>query len=68
MERHYLFSIFLGIFHPILALNEAIMVFLNFFAIFLELSTTRQVGTERNETIIFIFSLSLPFPTYFGFK
>ena len=68
MERHYLFSIFLGIFHPILALNEAIMVFLNFFAIFLELSTTRQVGTERNETIIFLFSLSWHFPKYFGLK
>ena len=68
MERHYLFSIFLGIFHPILALNEAIMVFLNFFAIFLELSTTRQVGTERNETIIFIFSLPWHFPKYFGMK
>ena len=36
-ERQYLFSFFLGIFQPILALNEAIMVFfnfLNFFAIF----------------------------------
>ena len=27
-----------------------------------------RAGWERNETIIFIFSISLPFPTYFGFK
>ena len=63
-KRYYLLSLFLGLFQPILAWNEAIMVFLNFFAIFLEFSITRRVGTE----IIFIFSLSLPFPTYFGLK
>ena len=36
-ERQYLISFFLGLFQPILALNEAIMVFfnfLNFFPIF----------------------------------
>ena len=47
---------------------DAIMVFLNFFAIFLEFSITRWVGTEQNETIIFIVSLSLRFPPYFGLK
>ena len=38
-ERQYLLSFFLGLFQPILALNEAILAFLNFlnfFAIFLE--------------------------------
>ena len=38
-ERQYLFSFFLGLFQPILALSEAILAFfnfLNFFAIFLE--------------------------------
>ena len=30
-ERQDLLSLFLGIFQPILALNEAIMVFFNFF-------------------------------------
>ena len=47
------------------------MVFLNFlniFAIFLEFSIVRRVGTKRNETIIFVFSLFQPFLTYFGLK
>ena len=38
-EQQYLLSFFLGLFEPILALNEAILAFfnfLNFFAIFLE--------------------------------
>ena len=38
-ERQHLFSFFLGLFQPILALNDAILAFfnfLNFFAIFLE--------------------------------
>ena len=38
------------------------------FQIFLEFSSTRLVGTKRNETIIFIFHISPPFPTYFGLK
>ena len=33
-ERQYLFSFFLGLFQPILALNEVILAFLNFFPIF----------------------------------
>ena len=38
-ERRYLFSFFLSLFQPIMALNEAILTFfnlLNFFANFLE--------------------------------
>ena len=42
--------------------------FFNFFAISLEFSITRRVGTDRNGTTIFIFSLSQPFPTNFGWK
>ena len=42
--------------------------FLNFFAIFLEFSIMRRVGTERNGMTIFIFSHSLPFQTYSGLK
>ena len=42
--------------------------FLNFVAIFLEFSITRRVGMERNGTIILVFSLYLPYPTYIGLK
>ena len=42
--------------------------FLNFFVIFLQFSIARQVGTERNETIIFILFLSHPPSTYGGLK
>ena len=65
---NFLFSLFLSLFQPILAWNEARMVFFNFFAFFLEFSVTLLVGTERNGTIIFIFSLSQPFPTCFDLK
>ena len=67
----FLFSLFHGILQPILAENEAVVVFfnfLNFFAIFLEFSISRRVGTEQNETTIFILSLSLRFPPYFVLK
>ena len=40
--------------------------FWNFFAIFVEFSITRRVGSDQNG--IFIFSLSRPSPTYFGLK
>ena len=56
-ERQDLFSFFLGILQPILALNEAIMVFFNFLIFlqfFLEFSITRQVGTERNDNFYFL--------------
>ena len=62
MERQFLFFLFLGLFQPILASNEATMVsfnLLNFFAILFWIFScaSGRNGTERNETIIFIFSL-----------
>jgi len=60
------FSSFLQLF---LARNEAVMVFFkssNFFAIFFEFLFL--VGLERNGTIIFIFSFSHLFQSYFGLK
>ena len=68
---NFYFISFSSISYLFLAWNEAIMVFfkfLNFFAIFLEFSISRQVGTKRNGTIIIIFSLSRPFHTYFAWK
>ena len=65
-----MYSLFLGLFQPILAWNEAIMVFyksLNFFAFFF-LNFLFHVGLERNGTITFIFSLSQTFPSYFDLK
>ena len=62
------FSLFLGLYQPVLALKKAILMFLNFlnfFTIFLEFSITGRVGTDRN---IFFFSLSRPPPTRFGMK
>ena len=56
-KRQYLISFFLGIFQPILALNEAILAFFNFFnffAIFLEFLIMRHVGTERNYNFYFL--------------
>ena len=56
-ERQDLFSFFLDLFQPILAVNKAIMVFfnfLNFFAIFLKFSITRHVWTERNYNFYFL--------------
>ena len=65
-ERQYLLSFFLRLFQPILALNEAILAFYNFFEFFCNFKLFVRWG--RNKTIIFIFSLSLPFPNYFGLK
>ena len=51
-----LFSLFLGLFQPIMAWNEATMVFLNFwnfFSMFLEFSITCRVGTKRNDNFRF---------------
>ena len=56
-ERQYLFSFFLGLFQPILVLNEAIpefLNFLNFFAIFLQFLIMRQEGTKRNDNSYFL--------------
>ena len=50
-EWYLLYSLFLGLYQPILAWNEAIIIFFNilkFFAIFLEFSISCRVGTERN--------------------
>ena len=65
-ERQYLFSFFLGLFQPIMALNEAILAFfnfLNFFAIFLEFLIMRQEGTKRNDNLYFLsfFAFSILF-------
>ena len=43
-------------------------LFFSFFAILLEFSIMRKVGTERNETIIVPFLLSHPPSIYGGFK
>ena len=51
-----LFSLFLGLFQPIMAWNEATMVFLNFwnfYSMFLEFSITCRVGTKRNDNFCF---------------
>ena len=58
-----LFSLFLDLPQHILPRKEAIIVF----SIFLEFSITGRVGTPRND-FFFFFSLSWPFPTYFGLK
>ena len=61
-ERYFLYSLFLGIFHPILAWNEAVVVvlnFLNFFTIFLEFSITRRARMKRNDNFYF-----LSFPSF----
>ena len=55
MERQFLFSLFLILFKPILASNEAIMVFcnfLNFFGIFYYMSCMN--GTGRNDNFYFL--------------
>ena len=49
-ERQFLFSVFLGLFQPILAWNEATMVFFNFFLFFWNFQLL--VRLERNRTIV----------------
>ena len=52
-----------------MAWNESTMAFFNFskfFGIFFYASGRNE--TKRNETIIFIFHISHPFPTYFGLE
>ena len=63
------FSLFLGLSQPVLASNEAIMMFfnfLNFIAIFLKFSIPGPVGTDRNDN--YFFSLSQPIPSHFVLK
>ena len=57
-ERQFFFSLFVSLFQPILAWKEAIIGFFNFlkiFAIFLEFSFTRWVGTKRNDNFYFLY-------------
>ena len=59
-EWQFLFSLFLIIFQPVLAWDEPIVAFFsffNFFAIYLEFSISRRVGTKRNDTF-YILSFS----------
>ena len=56
-EREFLFSLFHRIFQPILAWNNAIMIFFNifnFFSISLEFSIMDRVWTERNDNFYFL--------------
>ena len=60
-ERKFLFFLFLGLFQPIFAWNEAITVsfnLLNFFVIFFEFSLMRRVGMKQQDNFYFL-SLSL---------
>ena len=54
---NFYFFLFLGLFQPIWARNEAVMVyfnFLNFFAVVFEFSITRRLGTKRNDDYYFL--------------
>ena len=66
MERFFTFSLFRSLSQPILATNEAMMIFskfLNFFAIFLELSITGRVEAQQDD---FVYLLSFAgFPNLF---
>ena len=53
---NFYFLHFVGLFQPISARNEAIIVFfnfLNFLAIFIKFSITLRVGTKRNDNFYF---------------
>ena len=64
-----MFSLFLGLFQPILTWKKAMLVFFKFLNFLLFYwNFLLRVMYERNGSIIFIFSLSRPFPTYFGLK
>ena len=60
--RNDFFFLILGLSHPILAWKEAMMVSSNF------LNFLLWVGLANIGMIFFTFSLSRPFPTYFGLK
>ena len=69
-SEQFFFSPILGLSQPILARKEATMVFsnfLNFFAVFSKFSIPGRLETHWND-FFFFFSLSWPFPTYFGLK
>ena len=56
-ERYFLFSLFLNVSPLILAWNEAIIVFynfFNFFPIFFEFPITCRIGTKQNNNFYFL--------------
>ena len=60
-EQQFLFSLFVSLFQPILAWKGAIIGFFNvlkIFAIFLEFSFTRWVGTKRNFYFVYFSAFS----------
>ena len=66
----FFFSLFLGLYHPIFAWKEDMMVFskfLNFFASFFGIFYSRS-GRNPSKWFFFICSLSRPFPSYFCLK
>ena len=69
-ERFFLFSLFHDISHRILAWKEAMMVFSNFLNFFCYLFEIFYygLGRRKSEWFFFIFSVSRPFPTYFGWE
>ena len=60
--------IFFSLFQPISAWNEATMVFFLFFECFWNFYWNFLLGVWKERMVIFIFSLSHHFPTYFGLK
>ena len=56
-ERQYLFSFFLGLFQPILALNEAILTFFNFLIFFCNFFGILNYASGRDGMkLLFLFS------------
>ena len=58
-ERQYIFSFFLGIFQPILALNEAILTFFNFLIFFFGIFYSAPGRNEAERQYLFSFFLGL---------
>ena len=69
-QNDFFFFLFFGLHQLILAWKEAIMVFSNFLNFLCIFFWIFYCGSGRNssERFFFIFSLSRPFPTYFGLK
>ena len=69
MERQFLFSLFLCLPQSILTWKDTIMVFLSFLNFLLFFWNFQfHVEQGRNRTLIFIFSLSQSFPSFFRLK
>ena len=63
------YFLYLSLFQPVFPWNATTIVFFNFWIFLLFFwNFLLRIKLERNGTIIFIFSLSRPFPTYFGLK